>query len=91
MPALGFIRKLDQPAVNWICREMNARASSVWSIARRAGVSKQWVYELYARYEANGVPPERRRCGSRPQSLANAVKEMILREFAELSNGAVRM
>lgn len=54
--ALAFMKKLDQPMVNWICREMNARTLSVWSIARRAGVSKQWVYELYARYLASGVP-----------------------------------
>lgn len=68
--ALEFMRKLDQPMVNWICREMADGRLSRWEVAHRAGVTKQWVYELYSRYLESGKPPERRTCGCKPPALS---------------------
>ena len=85
------MRKLTQPEVNEICREMNVGHSSRWEIARRAGVTPRWVRELYRRYLTLGRPPERRPCGRVKRPLAGSVVELIKREHAILGFGAVRM
>ena len=85
------MRKLDQPMVNWICREMAEGRLSRWEVANRAGVTKQWAYKLYARYLKSGRPPERRACGCKPQRLSAEVKDRIKAEYTRLPIGAVRM
>jgi len=70
---------------------MNSGQSSVWSIAKRAGVSPRWARALYAHYQQTGKPPQRRLCGCKPQPLSETFTQRIKEEYAHLPNGAVRL
>ena len=71
------MRKLKQPEVNEICRRMADGKLSVWRIAKRAKVTKQWAYELYKRYKLTGAPPVRQPCGPKPQELPFQTRQKI--------------
>jgi transposase InsO family protein len=85
------MKKLKQPQINQICREMNNQRHSVWRIAKRAGVSPRWTRELYHRYLQCGKPPVLKKCGRHPTPTPAALKEKIIREYYELPSSALEM
>ena len=85
------MKKLKQPQINQICREMNDGYLSVWRIAKRAGVSPRWAREIYKRYLKVGTPPLLKACGRPLEPLPAEVIETVLREHAILSCSALEM
>jgi transposase InsO family protein len=85
------MKKLKQPRINQLCRDMNVGRLSVCRIAKHAGVSPRWTREIYGRYLELGRPPVLGKCGRPTTPTPLALREKIKQEYADLPAGALEM
>jgi len=83
------MRKLKQPQVNWICREINSGHRSIWQTAAKCGIKPRWARELYLRYLKSGVPPVLQPCGRKAQPVPEKLKNRIVLAHRELPGSAL--
>lgn len=85
------MKKLKQPQINQICRQMNEGKQSVWRIAKHAGVSPRWTRELYKRYLKKGIVPTLKKCGRVAIPIPLALRKKVIQEHCELPCSALQM
>jgi len=74
----------------YLVRVVRTEGKSVREVARNHGVSKTWLYELLARYDAQGeagLAPRSRRPHTSPTKMADLFEDEIVRLRKELVEG----
>lgn len=80
--------KLNKRKVSWIIREIERGELSKWQIARQQGVTRQWVNELYKRYQRDGSLPFPGKPGRTPSPITTTELDLVKSFKLEYGFGA---